>query len=171
MKTEILDLVDENDKVISQVTREKIYKENLSNYRVINVIIFDTQGRIWLPRRTKDKSIFPNCFDFSCGEHVVAGESYQTAALRGLQEELNLDLTETDLKLLGKLSPKDGVSSFMIVYKVVVEKAPKYNEKDFTSASFVSIEQLGEMISDKPEEFKSDWPLVYRLLLLAHKTE
>jgi len=168
MKKEILDLVDENDRVVGQASREEIYRQSLSNYRVVNVLIFNLQGRMWLPRRTRHKSIFPNCFDFSCGEHVVSGEGYQEAALRGLREELNLNLTENDLMLLDKLFPKNGVSSFMQIYKVFVEKAPRYNKKDFSSASFISIKKLGKMISAKPEDFKDDWPLVYKLILLSN---
>jgi isopentenyl-diphosphate delta-isomerase len=54
---EYLDLVDENDNVIGNKKRSEVYAENLSNYRVINAFVINSNGEIWIPRRNKNKKI------------------------------------------------------------------------------------------------------------------
>ena len=88
---EYLDLVDANDNVIGRELRSVIYKEGVSNFRVVNGFIRNYQGDLWIPIRKSDKRIFPNAFDFSVGEHVESDEPYDDAFKRGMTEELNLD--------------------------------------------------------------------------------
>src|SRR3989344_6571789 len=91
MHEEILDIVDDNDNVIGKDSRDSIWKRGLRhNVRVVNIFIFNKDGKILIPKRTMTKKIFPGCYDFSCGEHVFSGETYDEAARRGLFEELNL---------------------------------------------------------------------------------
>lgn len=91
MDSEYLDIVDENDKVIGKDTRKNIYIKGLEhNVRVVNIFIFNSEGKLLLPKRSMNRKIFPGCFDFSCGEHVVSGEDYYGAAKRGLEEELGI---------------------------------------------------------------------------------
>ena len=90
MFEEILDLVSQEDIVIGQLPRSEVYNQKLSNFRAVTAFIINEQGQLWIPRRTKNKRIFPLCLDTSMGGHVEAGESYQQAFERELLEELNL---------------------------------------------------------------------------------
>ncbi len=81
MPEEYLDIVDENDKVIGKDIRENIYAKGLDHdIREINIFVFNSQCKLLLPKRSMDRRIFPGCFDFSCGEHVVSGEDYNQAS-------------------------------------------------------------------------------------------
>ncbi len=121
MPEEYLDIVDENDKVIGKDIRENIYAKGLDHdIGVINIFVFNSQCKLLLPKRSMDRRIFPGCFDFSCGEHVVSGEDYNQAAKRGIEEELGIK--DAELIELGKLTPKDGVSCFMKVYELEYNK-------------------------------------------------
>lgn len=166
MEDEYLDVVDNNDRVVGKKLRSELIKSGQKNYRVVNIFLLNPRGEVWLPRRTKDKKYFPDCYDFSCGEHVTPGENYEEAALRGLKEELNIELPKDKLLFLGKFTPKEGVSSFMKIYKVLTREEPQYNKKDFSSASFVSLDKLERMMFTKPDKFKDDFPKVYKLLIL-----
>lgn len=91
MQDEYLDIVDENDNVIGKDTRENIYNNGLEhNVRVINIFVFNSEGKLLLPKKSIKSRFFPGRFDFSCGEHVVSGEDYYQAAIRGLEEELGI---------------------------------------------------------------------------------
>jgi isopentenyldiphosphate isomerase len=144
---EYLDLVDENDRVIGKKLRSEVYKENLSNFRVINAFLVNSNGELWIPRRTADKRIFPNCLDMSVGGHVESGESYDEAFRRETLEELNIDMSRASYRLLGKLSPKDGVSAFMNVYEVKTDVAPAYNPADFIGFFWLKPEALIDKIN------------------------
>lgn len=45
---------------------------------------------VLLQKRSPDKDSFPNCYDTSCAGHVSDGESFESTALRELDEELGI---------------------------------------------------------------------------------
>jgi len=160
---EYLDLVDNDDNVIGKEDRNAIYTTGLRNYRVVNIFVLNSEGEILLPKRDSTRRIFPNCYDFSCGEHVKSGETYEQAAIRGLKEELNL----SDLKLIpvGKLTPQNGVSSFMKIYKVINPRRISPNKHEgIESIDFYPFDTIKNMISKNPKMFKDDIPKVINLL-------
>ncbi|MEK7067756.1 MAG: NUDIX hydrolase [Patescibacteria group bacterium] len=160
---EFLDIVDENDNVIGNKRRSEVYKERLSNFRVVNVFIVNSKGEIWIPRRSADKRIFPSCLDMSMGGHVESGESYEDALKREMQEELNIDISKVQAYLLGHLTPqKDGVSAYMNVYEVKMDKAPDYNKKDFVEYFWLTPKDIFERIANG-DKTKDDLPTLIKI--------
>ncbi|GGW41230.1 MULTISPECIES: NUDIX hydrolase [Streptomyces] len=86
---EILDVVDEHDRVVAQLPRGQVYAENL-RHRCVFVRARDAEGRIFVHRRTPTKLIFPSLHDMFVGGVVGAGETYDDAALREAEEELGV---------------------------------------------------------------------------------
>ncbi|MDH6216840.1 NUDIX hydrolase [Streptomyces pseudovenezuelae] len=86
---EILDIVDENDRVIGQFPRGKVYAEGL-RHRCAFIQVRDARGRLFVHRRTPVKLVFPSLYDMFVGGVVGAGESYDSAALREAEEELGV---------------------------------------------------------------------------------
>jgi len=159
---ETLDLVDENDRVVGAKSRSEIYKEGLKNFRVVNAFAVNSEGKLWIPRRTSTKRLFPNCLDMSMGGHVSSGESYEEAFRRELEEELNLKTKTTPYSLLGHLSPYiDGVSAFMNVYEIGLDTAPDYNKNDFTEYYWLTPQELLEKLA-KGDKSKEDLPQLIR---------
>jgi isopentenyldiphosphate isomerase len=56
---------------------------------------------VLLQKRAANKRTWPNRFDISAAGHIDLGEDPLTAALREAKEEINLDIDETDLQLIG----------------------------------------------------------------------
>lgn len=167
MDQELIDLVDQNDQVVDQKDRMTVYDQNLSNFRVINAFLINDQGKIWIPRRTATKKLFPLCLDASVGGHVVSGETYDQAFKRELQEELNLNLSQVRFKFLTKLVPHiDLVSAFMHVYLIKTNQAPNYNQTDFTSAEWYSLLELKSLV-EQNEPMKGDLPILINMLQTA----
>ena len=145
---EYLDMVDTNDQVIGRALRSTVYKENGSNFRVVNGFLKNGEGKLWIPTRTNSKRIFPNALDFSIGEHVESGESYDDALRRGAREELHLDIEETGYSFVGKLTPTDGTASFMHVYEIASDTEPFYNKSDFSEGTWFSSDELQTSIKN-----------------------
>ncbi len=159
---EFLDIVDDNDNVIAKDTRENIYKGGLkNNVRVVNIFLFNSKGELLVPKRSENRRLFPGCYDFSCGEHVISREDYYSAAIRGLKEELKL----SNLKLLelGKLMPKDGVNCFMKVFKVIYDGKINYDHESIESINFYSLETVRKILNETPNKFKPDFEPVFRI--------
>ncbi len=145
---EYLDLVDDKDQVIGTALRSEVYAEQLSNFRTVNGFIVNSRGELWIPRRLSDKRIAPDALDFSIGDHVGSGESYDVAFRRGASEELGIDVEATGFRFLGKLTPDDGVSSYMQIYEIPLDSDPDYNESDFSESSWVSPDELRTMLEN-----------------------
>ncbi|MDT9696253.1 NUDIX domain-containing protein [Streptomyces sp. P17] len=118
---EILDIVDENDHVIGQLPRGRVYAEGL-RHRCVFIQARDAEGRLFVHRRTPAKLVFPSLYDVFVGGVVGAGESYDRAALREAEEELGVSgLPEPEF--LFKFLYEDGAghSWWSAVYEVRCE--------------------------------------------------
>jgi isopentenyldiphosphate isomerase len=92
----ILDIVDENDRVIGQAARKEIHKKGLL-HREIHVWFITPRGEIIFQHRAKDKDTFPDLLDATVGGHVEQGGSYEETALKEMKEETGIDGDLKDL--------------------------------------------------------------------------
>ena len=109
-----------------------MYEQKLSNFRVVNAFLINDKGQLWIPRRSKNKKLIPLGLDSSMGGHVSAGETYEQAFARELQEELGLDAASIDYKVIGKLTPQEhGTYAFLYVCAIYSNQVPAFNPDDF----------------------------------------
>lgn len=159
---EILDLVNDQDEVIGSMPRSEVHAQQLTNYRVINCFIKNSEGKLWIPRRQPTKKLFPECLDVSCGGHVSSGETYKEAFQKEMMEELNIDITATPYKELGACTPlKDGTSAFMYVYEIESDTVPAYNPEDFQSYEWLAPKEVLLKL-EQGDKSKDDLPRLIR---------
>lgn len=87
---EILDLVDENDRVIGQARRSLCHGNPDYLHRAVHLIVMNPEREIYLQRRNPDKEVQPDKWDTSVGGHIPSGEDYVDAVFREADEELGL---------------------------------------------------------------------------------
>ncbi|MGW4040004.1 NUDIX hydrolase [Streptomyces sp. NPDC004778] len=105
--SELVDHVDEHDRVIGVVRRNEAVADGLL-YRMSMVLCRDGTGRYLVHRRPENSSCFPGEYSWLVAGAVEAGESYEAAAGRELQEEMGIAAQVRPLfKFLcrGELSP------------------------------------------------------------------
>jgi isopentenyldiphosphate isomerase len=90
---ELVDVVDDRDRVVATVSRSRIRAEHLL-HRVASVLVFRPDGRLLVHRRTDTKDVFPGAFDCFVSGVVMAGERYEQARDRELAEEMGITGTE-----------------------------------------------------------------------------
>ena len=73
MADEIVDVVNENDEVIGQEWRKKCHKNGIW-HRIAGVLLFDSEGKIWLQTRAKNKTVQGRSLDFSASGHIESGK-------------------------------------------------------------------------------------------------
>ncbi|HHD57480.1 MAG TPA: NUDIX domain-containing protein, partial [Desulfobulbaceae bacterium] len=54
------------------------------------ILVFNTQGELFVQKRTMNKDMYPGYLDVAAGGVVLAGESYEQSAERELEEELGI---------------------------------------------------------------------------------
>jgi isopentenyldiphosphate isomerase len=84
---ELVDVVDELDRVVGSAPRSRIRAERL-RHRVASILVFRPDGRLLVHRRTATKDLFPGALDCFVGGVVGAGERYEEARDRELAEEM-----------------------------------------------------------------------------------
>jgi isopentenyldiphosphate isomerase len=89
MSDELVDLVDELDRVVGVAPRSRIRAEHLL-HRVASILVFRPDGSLLVHRRTDTKDVFPGAFDCFVGGVVGADESYEEARDRELAEEMGV---------------------------------------------------------------------------------
>jgi isopentenyl-diphosphate delta-isomerase type 1 len=86
---EILEVVDEHDRVIGLEHRGVIHAEGLM-HRSAQVLVFNSDGHLFIQKRSAGKDEFPGLWDCSAAGHVNPGESYRQCAQREVEEELGI---------------------------------------------------------------------------------
>ncbi|OGO61482.1 MAG: hypothetical protein A2032_06970 [Chloroflexi bacterium RBG_19FT_COMBO_49_13] len=89
MPDELLDIIDDNDIVITQDMRTGVHLRGLQ-HRGVHVFLVTPEGKLLVQRRSKYCQTFPLALDCTISEHVKSGESYQKAAIRGMAEEMGI---------------------------------------------------------------------------------
>lgn len=170
MKSEVIDLVDENDNVIGQEERNIAYKNKRKNIRVINIFIYNSEGKIIVPVRSSNRRIFPNCYDFSVGGFVETGESYEETAHRELQEELGIK--NVKLEEIGYFKPEDiNTVCFSKLYRLIYNGDLNYDKDGISKILYLSEDEISEKLKKEPERFKSDYIQLFNWLIIRTKKE
>ncbi len=97
-ETELVDIVDDNDRVVATVTRA-VMRAGRLQHRAVSIAVMSSDRRLLVHRRADDKDVWPGMWDMAAGGVVAAGESYEVAARRELAEELGAAVA--DLQYLG----------------------------------------------------------------------
>ena len=97
---ELLDRVDDHNRVIGQVERSQVHGNPGLQHRAVHVFVRNRAGAIFLQQRALTKEIQPGRWDTSVGGHVGAGEAYSGAACRELAEELGRRVVASELDQL-----------------------------------------------------------------------
>jgi len=86
---ELVDIVDENDRVIDTVTRREMRAKRL-RHRAVFIAVQHSDGRLLVHQRSFDKDVRPGAWDIAFGGVVDSGETYDVAAERELAEEIGI---------------------------------------------------------------------------------
>ncbi|CDG18360.1 NUDIX hydrolase YfcD [Xenorhabdus doucetiae] len=86
---EWIDIVNEDNEVIAQSTRQQMRAQNL-RHRATYIVVHDGMGKILVQHRTETKDFYPGKLDATAGGVVTQGETFLDAAKREAEEELGI---------------------------------------------------------------------------------
>jgi isopentenyl-diphosphate delta-isomerase type 1 len=94
---EDVDIVDAHDEVVGKADRAEAHRKGLL-HRVIHVMVFDSDGRLFVQQRALTKDMYPGHWEGSLSGHVKSKEQFKDAAERELHEELGICVKRGHLK-------------------------------------------------------------------------
>jgi isopentenyldiphosphate isomerase len=140
---ELVDIVDDADKVIATVTRSEMRAKRLQ-HRSVGIAVISSDGRLLIHRRSESKDIWPGWWDIAAGGVVASGESYEDAARRELAEELGIEVAEMDF--LGRAHyVDDDLAAICHGYRVVHDGPFTFNDGEVEEARWVTFGELDTM--------------------------
>ena len=95
---EFLDIVNDKDEVVGRAPKDEIYEKRWP-HRIVEVVLFNDRNELALQLRSMKKKGYPGYWAPTASGHVHAGESYEQAAVRELEEETGVT---TDIKFAWK---------------------------------------------------------------------
>lgn len=142
MTEELVDIVDDDDIVIATVTRSEMRARRLQ-HRSVGIAVMSTDGRLLIHRRSLAKDIWPGWWDIAAGGVVTAGETYDAAARRELEEELGI---EADVEFLGQSRyVDDDVAEMCRGYRVVHDGPFEFSDGEVSEVRWVTFAELDGM--------------------------
>lgn len=145
---ELVDIVDEHDRVVDVVPRARMRAERLM-HRSVFIAVVHPDGRLLIHQRSAHKDIWPEWWDIAVGGVVGAGEGYDEAARRELAEEVGIvdpapeplddgtarRYVDTEVALMGRC------------YRVVHPGPFRFADGEVVQARFVDRDELTHLIA------------------------
>jgi isopentenyldiphosphate isomerase len=164
---EWFDVVNERDEVVRQATRREVHATGLW-HRAVHVLVFDAAGRVFLQKRSMTKDLSPGQWDSSSSGHLDAGEDYDAAAIRELQEELGVTVAAAPERWFRLNSCPETGWEFVWVYRLRYDGAMTLEPEEIQYGEWVTPRDVTARVAARPEEFcpsfKLLWPMVEELL-------
>ncbi|MFI2736079.1 NUDIX domain-containing protein [Streptomyces sp. NPDC018711] len=146
---EIVDVVDDNDRVVGQAPRGEVHARGLT-HRCVFIRVRDAEGRTFVHRRTSTKLSYPSLYDMFVGGVVGAGESYDEAALREAEEELGVSGLPRPEPVLTFLFDSGEGKWWSAVYEVRCELPVDPQVEEVAWHAFLTDGELEERLGDWP---------------------
>ncbi len=145
--SELVDLIDANDRVIGTATRREVRTRNLL-HRGVGIICFNGRGEVHVHRRTETKDVFPGMYDMFVGGVVASGESYDGAARREIAEELGISGPRPE-RLFAHLYEGDRNRSLIQVYRVVWDGPIVHQEEEIAWGAWIPERDLERWAAER----------------------
>jgi isopentenyldiphosphate isomerase len=144
---ELVDVVDEHDRVVRVATRREVRAHRLL-HRSVFVLVRAPDGAVLVHRRADTKDIWPGRWDLAAGGVVASGESTDDAARRELAEELGI--VDVVPRLLGRGTYADAeVAELATVYEVTWDGPVRFADGEVVEARWVPAAELARMVGEQ----------------------
>jgi isopentenyl-diphosphate delta-isomerase type 1 len=160
IKLEYLEVVDEGNQVIGILSRPEIHEKAL-RHRSVHIFIFNSQGELYLQKRSPRKDQYPDHWDSSAAGHTDPGESPLEAAKRELMEELGLEVQLTEV--LQHPACRETGWEFATLFEAQTDDPIHLNLEEATTGGYFSPDHLTQHLADPQQKIAPGFRLLYNL--------
>ena len=125
---EMLDVYTRDGKYLGVRTRAECHTENPGFYhKPAWTWVYNSKNEILVQKRAMCKKRYAGYWDMACAGHVDAGETPKQGAIREAREEIGLEVSEEDVKLMFEHIEDEDYWEIGQVFFIKADK----NEEDF----------------------------------------
>ncbi|MCZ6578760.1 MAG: NUDIX domain-containing protein [Gammaproteobacteria bacterium] len=144
---ELLDVVDEDDRIVCVKTRGEIHELGLM-HRSVHILVFNNQGQLFIQKRSMSKDNQPGLWDSSAAGHVDSGEDYHSCAIRELGEELGVKVTTSPEQLFRLPASTITGMEHCIVYRFMHEGPFELQAEEIDEGAWVSGNEMDRRVGE-----------------------
>ena len=156
--SELLDVVDSEDRVLGQATRGEVHAKGFL-HRSVHILVFNSKGDLFLQKRAMTKDENPGYWDSSASGHVNAGEDYLTCAHRELLEELGIS---GELTFFAKyFACVETLWEHVETYRCLSDMKITPDPLEISEGRFWTLPELREALDRQADQFTSTFSLIF----------
>ncbi len=144
---ELLDVVDENDRVTGVKTRGEIHAQGLM-HRAVHILVFNSSGELFIQKRSMSKDNNPGLWDSSAAGHVDSGEDYYDCAIRELDEELGIGVNVLLEQLFRLVASPITDMEHCIVYRCINDGPFELEPGEIDEGAWISGTEMDRRVLD-----------------------
>lgn len=164
----LIDRVDDQDRPIGRVPRGEALSSGAA-FRTVHVFVIDSADRLLIQRLAGTRDRHPGKWGSSVAAYLYAGEDYQQAAERRLDEELGL---REPLRYQGKVRIRDASSmKFVALYTTHSDEATIRERNHIAEIAWRSLAQLDEQMRKEPSVFTPTFLELYDFFVDPRRRE
>lgn len=103
---ELIDILNAEGKPSGKTCMKTFAHKNGTLHASVHIWIFDDKQNILIQQRASNKDVFPNLWDISVAGHISAGEQPLTSAIREIEEEIGITVSENQLLFIDTFRKK-----------------------------------------------------------------
>lgn len=138
---EWFDVVTPQGKPVGKAPRSLCHGNPHLLHPVVHVHVFNSNGDLWLQKRSQDKTIQPGRWDTSVGGHVQQGEQIKDALQREVKEELGIERLPHE-PLFRYVMSNDIESELVYTFRGIHNGPFVYSTAEIETARFWPIKEI-----------------------------
>jgi 16S rRNA (adenine1518-N6/adenine1519-N6)-dimethyltransferase len=151
---EIFDVVDEHDRIIDRKPRSEVHA-NQWMHRAVHVFVFNRKGDLLLQKRSMLKDAHPGVWDSSVAGHLDAGEDYEQAAARELDEEMGIQ-SDHPLSEIARLAPSEATGwEHVRLFRVDHHGSVRFPSAEIDAVMWMTPAEIDAWTAAAPGDFAS----------------
>jgi 8-oxo-dGTP pyrophosphatase MutT (NUDIX family) len=158
---EIVVIVDQYNSIVGAVPRREMRAKRLA-HRSTYILVFNSQGELYVQKRTSTKDVFPGYYDIAAGGVVLTGETYEQGAMRELEEEMGIRGVPL-IRLFDFYFENEYTRLWGGAFSCIYDGAVVLQEEEVESGAFGSVDDILRRAETQP--FTPDGMYVLRRYL------
>ncbi|ACB75658.1 NUDIX hydrolase [Opitutus terrae] len=160
MADEFFDVVNERDEPVGRARRSEVHAKGW-RHRAVHVLVFDQHGRVFVQKRSMKKDCSPGLWDSSCSGHLDAGEDYDAAAVRELEEELGMKVSAPPKRWFRIEACEETGQEFCWIYWLRANGPFVLHPEEIDGGDWLTPDELTARVAARPGDYCTSFRLIW----------